>query len=255
MNKKIILLAGKGNSTNIIYHALKNEYDIVAIILEQPENKTHFLKRRIKKLGLLKVIGQVLFQLAIAVSLERAAVKRIKEILREHRLNNEELPGDRVIHVKSVNDEKCLQILQRIDPAIVIVNGTRILSKSILQAIPAKFVNMHAGITPKYRGVHGGYWALVNNDKANCGVTIHLVDTGIDTGGVIYQQQIEITFQDNFITYPLLQLAAGLPLLKKAIEDSLQGKLIILPGVGETRLWSHPTFGQYLYHRLFNKIK
>lgn len=253
MNKKIILLAGKGNSTHIIYHALKNEYDIVAIILEDPENRSHFLKRRIKKLGLLKVIGQVVFRLAIAMPLKLVSTKRIEEIIKKHQLNNSALPPGKVIRVKSVNDDKCLQILQRVDPEIVIVNGTRILSKSILQAIPAKFINMHAGITPKYRGVHGGYWALVNNDKANCGVTIHLVDTGIDTGGVIYRQQIEITSRDNFITYPLLQLAAGLPLLKRAVGDILQGRLTILPGVGETRLWSHPTFGQYLYHRLFHK--
>jgi Methionyl-tRNA formyltransferase len=253
MNKKIILLAGKGNSTHIIYHALKNEFDIVAIILEDPEKRSHFLKRRIKKFGLLKVIGQVVFHIAIATPLELASAKRIKEIIKEHQLNNKALPPDKVIRVKSVNDDKCLQILQRIDPEIVIVNGTRILSKSILQAIPAKFINMHAGITPKYRGVHGGYWALVNNDKSNCGVTIHLVDTGIDTGGVIYQQQIEITSQDNLITYPMLQLAAGLPLLQRAIADILQGTLTIVPGVGETRLWSHPTFGQYMYHRLFHK--
>jgi folate-dependent phosphoribosylglycinamide formyltransferase PurN len=255
MNKKIILLAGKGDSTNLIYHALKNEYDIVAIILEQPENKSHFLKRRIKKLGLLKVMGQVLFRFAIAVPLKLASAKRIKSILREHQLNNEELPGDKVIRVSSVNDNECLQILQRIDPAVVIVNGTRILSKSILGTIPVKFVNMHVGITPKYRGVHGGYWALVNTDKANCGVTIHLVDTGIDTGGIIYQQQIEISSKDNFVTYPLLQLAAGLPFLKTAIDDILQGKLTIMPGAGESRLWSHPTLGQYLYHRLLHRIK
>ena len=42
---------------------------------------------------------------------------------------------------------------------------------------------MHAGITPQYRGVHGGYWAVVNNDPEHCGVTIHFVDKGIDTGG------------------------------------------------------------------------
>ena len=255
MSKKIILLAGKGNSTHIIYHALKNEYDIVAIILEDPENRSDFLKRRIKKLGLLKVIGQLIFRLAIAMPLEIVSANRIKQILREHQLNNKALPPDKVIRVKSVNDDKCLQILQRIDPEIVIVNGTRILSKSILHSIPAKFINMHAGITPKYRGVHGGYWAIVNNDNVNCGVTIHLVDTGIDTGSVIYQQQIEITSRDNFSTYPLLQLAAGLPLLKKAIADILEGRLTIMPGVGETRLWSHPTIGQYLYHRLFHAKK
>jgi folate-dependent phosphoribosylglycinamide formyltransferase PurN len=54
-------------------------------------------------------------------------------------------------------------------------------------SINSKFVNIHVGITPKYRGVHGTYWALVNNDVENSGVTVHFVDEGIDTGNIINQ--------------------------------------------------------------------
>jgi folate-dependent phosphoribosylglycinamide formyltransferase PurN len=72
--------------------------------------------------------------------------------------------------------------LKAINPDLVIVNGTRIISKKVLSSINSKFVNIHVGITPKYRGVHGTYWALVNNDVENSGVTVHFVDEGIDTG-------------------------------------------------------------------------
>ena len=47
----------------------------------------------------------------------------------------------------------------------MVVNGTRILSRRMLESIDAVFLNMHVGITPKYRGVHGGYWALANGDR------------------------------------------------------------------------------------------
>jgi folate-dependent phosphoribosylglycinamide formyltransferase PurN len=66
--------------------------------------------------------------------------------------------------------------LKAINPDLVIVNGTRIISKKVLSSINSKFVNIHVGITPKYRGVHGTYWALVNNDVENSGVTVHFVD-------------------------------------------------------------------------------
>jgi methionyl-tRNA formyltransferase len=104
---------------------------------------------------------------------------------------------------------------------------------------------MHAGITPKYRGVHGVYWALANKDPQNCGVTVHLVDAGIDTGAIISQKNITVNPQDNFVTYPLLQLAEGIPLMKKAIEDILSNRLVIQPATGESRLWHHPTIWQY----------
>ena len=53
----------------------------------------------------------------------------------------------------------------------------------LLEAVPAVFLNTLAGITPSYRGVHGAYWALVQRQPDACGVTVHLVDAGIDTGG------------------------------------------------------------------------
>ena len=255
MSKKIILLAGKGVSTNIIYHALKNDWDICAIILEEPENKSYFLKRRIKKLGIRKVIGQVFFQLIVVKFLNFTSTKRINEILGQYKLNTAPLPEEKIIQVKSVNDNESLRILQKISPDIVIVNGTRIISKQILLSIPVKFLNIHVGITPKYRGVHGGYWALVNNDIANCGVTVHIVDAGIDTGSVIYQKQVHVTAKDNFVTYPLIQLATGIPYLKAAIRDILMGELILKKGTNESFLWSHPTFGEYLYNWIVHKKK
>ena len=107
---------------------------------------------------------------------------------------------------------------------------------------------MHAGITPRYRGVHGGYWALASGDAAHCGVTVHLVDAGIDTGGILAQALIRPTPVDSFVTYPLLQLAAGLPLLVDAARAGLAGTLRPLPAdaASPSRLWSHPTLAQWL---------
>ena len=58
-------------------------------------------------------------------------------------------------------------ILKELNADVIVVNGCRIISKKILNNVPAKFINTHEGITPKYRGIHGCYWALVNKDKEN----------------------------------------------------------------------------------------
>ncbi|MEP6615530.1 MAG: formyl transferase [Ginsengibacter sp.] len=255
MNNKIVLLAGKGMSTQLIYHSLKNDFEIAAVIVENPEARMHFLKRRIRKLGIMKVAGQLLFQLLIVPWLKHSSGSRIQEILDQYKLEDKTLPEIKIMHITSVNDSECIRILKKIDPAIVVVNGTRILCKSILEAVNAKFVNIHAGITPEYRGVHGGYWALVNDDMSKCGVTVHLVDPGIDTGNVIYKQLIAVTAKDNFLTYPLLQLSTGLPYLRRAINDILQDRLTTEKHKNIGRLWSHPTLWQYLYHRLFYNKK
>ncbi len=252
---KIVLLAGKGISTNILYHALKDDFAIDSIILEEPVAKKIFLKKRIKKLGLWKVTGQILFQSIIAKFLHLISAKRKKEIIKISSLDSSPLPAEKIKQVSSVNDEQCLQLLQSIAPQLVIVNGTRIISNQILESVDATFINMHAGITPKYRGVHGAYWALVNKDEQNCGVTVHLVDAGIDTGEIIFQTTITPGRRDNFVTYPLLQLAAGIPGMKKAVSDIIDGRLTKVKSPDESQLWSHPGFGQYLYNRIFKGIK
>jgi methionyl-tRNA formyltransferase len=165
------------------------------------------------------------------------------------------LPAEKINRVTSVNDDRCLDLLRALKPGLVIVNGTRIISERILNGVSCQFINMHAGITPKYRGVHGAYWALAKGDRANCGVTIHFVDPGIDTGLVIAQQSIPVGPEDNFVTYPLLQVATGIPLMKKAVDNILSKKIIPILAAQESHLWTHPTLGQYLYYRLKQGIK
>ena len=254
-NRDIVLLAGRGVTTNILYNALNKDFSIHSIILEEGVRKKEFLKKRIRHLGFRKVSGQVLFQLSVVRLLHFFSAKRKKEILDEFKLEDSPLPNRKIINVNSVNDKECITALQKINPAIVVVIGTRIISKEVLNCIGAKFVNIHAGITPRYRNVHGAYWALVNNDKDNCGVTVHLVDHGIDTGSVLYQTKISITSKDNFITYPLLQLAEGIIYLKKALHDIFEEKVVIKKGTVDSKIWHHPTLYQYLYQRIVHNKK
>ena len=254
-NKKIVMLAGSGVSSNIIFHAINNSFAVHSIIMEGSEDKKNFLKRRLKKLGIITVSGQILFQAIIIKMLRKFSAKRIEVILNENSLNTDEVPQHIIKKVSSINTNEVKEMLQTIQPDVVIVNGTRIISKNILSSVNCPFINTHAGITPKYRGVHGGYWALVNNDKINCGVTIHLVDEGIDTGNILYQDTIEISEKDNFVTYPYLQIAKAIPILQKAIKDALQNKLITIKGKETSRLWYHPTIWQYIYYRLVKRVK
>ena len=249
-NEKIVILAGPGESTDILFHALDAEFGVHRIIVETPVSQKQLLKRRVEKLGWATVLGQIAFKLAIAGPLGKSSQPRLRALKKNYGLNDQPLPTERTIHVASVNDPACIAALQELNPDVVVVNGTRIIAKRVLTSVPCPFINTHAGITPLYRGVHGGYWALANNDAAHCGVSVHLVDAGIDTGGIISQALIEPGPDDNFATYPLLQLIAGLPLLKRAVRAALAGAVQLQPAPeGISRLWSHPTLAEYLKFR------
>ena len=256
MNKRIVMLCSDCFSTTALYNYISRFYPIQNVIIENPLRGSVLAKKRLKKLGFIKVAGQVLFSIAIVNFLKLSSKKRVKEIKRFFNVDESVIPDTKKINIFSVNDEKCITILKEINPDIVLVNGTRIISKRLLENSNAYFINMHAGITPMYRGVHGGYWAMVNKDSEHCGVTIHLVDKGIDTGKILYQSKITVNRQDNFFTYPFLQFGEGIPLVKKVIDDISENNLKPKTISGTfSKLWYHPTIWQYLYYRIFKKIK
>lgn len=249
-SKKVVILAGPGESTDILFHALDAEFGVHRIIVETPVSQQQLLKRRAQKLGYATVAGQILFKLLVAVPLSRSSQHRLRAIKKEAQLDDRAIPESRVTRVPSINSPECIAQLQTLQPDVIVVNGTRIIAKKVLTSVPCKFINTHAGITPLYRGVHGGYWALANQDPQHCGVSVHLVDPGIDTGDIIAQALIYPTSEDNFVTYPMLQLAAGLPLLKQAVRDALVHEIRLQPApAGVSKLWSHPTLVEYLKNR------
>lgn len=252
----IVLLAVPGASTNVVYHALCRAFGDVRVVLERPVSHRDLLSRRLRRLGPLTVVGQILFQSLVVPVLVRAAAKRMRQIREQNGLDDSSIDASAIIHVASVNGDRAATVLRDMGPSVVVVNGTRIIQRSLLDAVDAPFVNMHAGITPAYRGAHGGYWALVSGDLAHSGVTVHRVDAGIDTGVVLGQATIAPTAADSFATYPLLQLAAGLPLLIRAVHDADRGTMVAISAGSEpSALWTHPTLWRYVWVRFTRGVR
>lgn len=243
--KKIVFLASNTESSRWVYNALKDVLPICHAIIEQPVSKTQLLKRRIKKIGFIKVMGQVLFTLLVVPYLSKKAKKRKADLINKYRLDDTPFNTTACSHVSSVNDDDCLQYLQKLKPDIVLINGTRIISKKILQCVTATFINMHVGITPWYRGAHGGYWALYNNDAENFGTTIHLVDAGVDTGGILKYVFAKPDKADNFTTYPVIQVAEGIRVLPELINDFININYTVTKPTAKGKLYQQPAIWQY----------
>jgi len=72
---------------------------------------------------------------------------------------------------------------QGADLALVVAYG-RILPKDVLSSTRLGFVNVHASLLPRYRGAAPITWAVVNGD-AETGITLMLLDEGMDTGDML----------------------------------------------------------------------
>ena len=251
---RIIMLCGPGRSSRIMFHGIVSHVNVECVVLENKVPAGRMIRRRIRKLGITTTVGQLLF-MAVNKILSKRSESRIRQLMERYRLDDGPIPGRLVRKVDSVNSDGVVRLLKETRPDAVVVNGTRIISQKVLGSIETPFINTHMGITPRYRGVHGGYWALANADAENCGVTVHLVDPGIDTGGVLYQDTIHVEGPDDFNTYPLHQIAKAIPLMKAALDDVAHQRLEARPGVEPSGLWSHPTLCQYVTHRIRSGVK
>ena len=242
---RIVVLAGDGLSTRIVVNALRKRFGEVTVLIEEGESTSTFLRRRLRKLGWLQTAGQVAFMLYARVGMWRA--RRRRSVLLEA-FDTQGIPGTQIRKLQSVNSAQARGLLRKLAPTVVVVNGTRIISAKTLASVRAPFINMHAGITPGFRGAHGGYWALATGAVRDCGVTVHRVDAGVDTGAVLAQARISPARSDNFFTYPLLQLGAGLPLLLDAVADACAGMLREVPtsGTSASAQWYHPALWTYV---------
>ncbi len=240
---KIALFCSSGDTASAVANRLQQELGPLLIVQEKGEPRGLFLRRRLKKLGFVTVAGQVAFMALANPILKMVSKARRAEIIRETGLDL--TPPSPAISVTSINGDDVLDWLKRERPDVVIVNGTRIISKRILGATNAVFINTHCGITPVYRGAHGGYWALAQGDRKRCGVTVHRVDPGIDTGDIIGQRAILPTRRDTMATYPLLQVAAALPVLVDAARAP--SRIEAHSAEGESAVWYHPTLWGYLW--------
>jgi folate-dependent phosphoribosylglycinamide formyltransferase PurN len=230
----------------IIINAVVERFGRVTVLTEERESRRSLIWKRMKRRGPLTVLGQVAFVMGLRFIEERSQ-RRIDEIIREHRLDPSPNSACTVIPVRSVNSTAARAALAMIKPDVVLVIGTRIIGRETLAAVNAPMINYHPGINPKYRGQAGGYWALAAGDRDNAGVSVHLVDEGVDTGGVLYQTRFTSTSRDNFSTYFFLQAAAARPLVLSSIEDALAGRLKVQTVALPSQQFYHPTIWSYLW--------
>lgn len=85
--------------------------------------------------------------------------------------------------------------------------------------------NMHFSLLPKYKGMFTSTWPILNNEKYS-GVTLHVIDEGIDTGPIVDQQSFSInpkaTSRDLYCSYT----SEAINVLQRNLGDILNGSAI-----------------------------
>jgi methionyl-tRNA formyltransferase len=103
--------------------------------------------------------------------------------------------ANEVHRVADFNDADTRALLERLAPDVIVLGGARILRAPVLALARWGVLNAHPGRLPEYRGVDVIAWALYQGSEP--GVTVHVVDGGVDTGGIVRQRALSIRSGDT----------------------------------------------------------
>ncbi len=92
------------------------------------------------------------------------------------------------------SEEKTINLIKKLGvKTVVLAWWPKIVHE--INKLGINVINTHPSFLPYNRGKHPYYWAIV--DGAPFGATIHMVDSGIDTGDILWQKKVMIDPTDT----------------------------------------------------------
>ncbi len=173
-----------------------------------------------------------------AVKIFRNSKKQLKLVLldkenfwNKNKLILEELkdfPDTKIMYYEK--EQELIEECKKLD-MIVLAWWGRIIKGELLEAPSHGFINLHTSLLPYGKGKHPHYWSLVEENPY--GVTIMKIDSGLDTGAVIYQREIKKTWQDTGKSLYFKGIKTMCDLLEEKKESILRLDFIEQPQEGE----------------------
>ena len=156
--------------------------------------------------------------------------------IRPHYLKELKLLADRIKKPfliqpkwKSVDYKNFHSQIISLKPDLLLVHSySMIIREDVLSVIRLGGLNIHTALLPRNRGCNPIQWAILNNDY-NTGVTLHQLDSSLDTGPIIDQHKVPIFFEDTWLDVRDRLNKATEELLSNNISSILNNDWVALP--------------------------
>jgi phosphoribosylglycinamide formyltransferase-1 len=130
-----------------------------------------------------------------------------------------------------------IQALQEAGVDLIVLAGfMRILKGDFLRAYAQRVVNIHPALLPSFPGLEAWKQALDYGVKVT-GVTVHLVDQGVDTGPILAQQTVPVLQGDTAATLHARIQEAEHTLYPKVVAAFAAGQIRV---EGRHAIWRDP---------------
>jgi phosphoribosylglycinamide formyltransferase-1 len=122
-----------------------------------------------------------------------------------------------------------LENVKHFNPDLIVLAGfMRILPASFVSQVAPKMINTHPSLLPLFPGAHAVHDAMVAGAKET-GVTIHIVDEGVDTGPHLAQAKVEVLPEDDETSLHERIKLVERDLLVQVVKDIAENKIHLNP--------------------------
>jgi methionyl-tRNA formyltransferase len=137
--------------------------------------------------------------------------------------------GIPVLTPEDINAPEVLEAIQTLKAEVVVVVAFgQILKKRFLEAFPARVVNVHASLLPRWRGAAPMQRALMAGDKEG-GVSLQVMVRKLDAGPILGERKFELPPAMNALELYEKCMVAGAQLIEVSLMDYLRGNLTPVP--------------------------
>lgn len=142
--------------------------------------------------------------------------------------------GIEVFQPDRMKDEESVEWLKNKAPdAVVVAAYGQILTSKVLKIPKYGCLNIHASLLPRWRGASPIQHAVIEGDRES-GVTIMLMDEGIDTGDILLTEKVAIEPECTADSLGEKLSSIGGPLIVKALDMISRGGISRTPQTGES---------------------
>jgi len=132
--------------------------------------------------------------------------------------------GLNILQPSNLKSEIFIKELESLKANLHIVVAFRMLPKVVWQMPEYGTFNLHASLLPNYRGAAPINWAIINGETKT-GVSTFFIDEKIDTGAMIFQQEVEILTNETAGKLHDKLMLIGSVLVLKTTKNIEQGKV------------------------------
>ncbi len=128
-----------------------------------------------------------------------------------------------------LNSTDTLKFLQAQQPEIIILFGSSLIGREIMECFPNRIINLHVGLSGEYRGSSCNFWPIYDGRLDCLGATLLKINAGIDTGEILAQETIEIEKGDTEQSLMGKPLILGMDLTLQVLRRWFKGNEAVLP--------------------------